>query len=290
MKINQQLLETSFTLPNLNIISHLTPGSVPFYFKDYNKNTLVVTFGDSWTWGSDLTPQPNDEYRCANVYGHQLAQKLDADFLNLAVPGAGNQYIHQLFCEFAKIAKHLEYQRIVAVITFTEVGRDFNGWFDQQLDYRSWLDNNIKESSNYTELIKWLNSRLCESIAEHLAEIPNLDLYVASNFVDPIGLEPLAKYQLPATWLDIYSGVQDHQCFFVSAYIFDKLNTVFDLHWDLDRMLYMTWAEPQMSNSSQRKLVLGNELEYRNYHPTVEGHTAWANYVARAIKERHASS
>lgn len=290
MAIDQHWLETSFTLPNLNIISHLTPGSVPFYFKDYGKDTLVVTFGDSWSWGQDLTQQPNDEYRCHNVYGHQLARELNADFLNLAVPGAGNQYIHQLFCDFAAIAKQLQYKHIVAIITFTEVGRDFNGWFDQQLDYRSWLDANIKEPDSYTKLIKWLNSRLCQSIAKQLCNIPGLDLYVASNFVDPIGLEPLFQYQLPKTWVDVYDGTQDHKCFFVSSYIFDKLSTVFDLHWDLDRSLYITWAVPHMVSSAQRTAVLGNKNHYRKYHPTVDGHHAWADYVLQAIKDRHANS
>jgi hypothetical protein len=54
MKINDEVLQKSFTLPNPNI-SHHGIDFVPFNLVVCNQDTLLVTFGDSWTWGDDLT-------------------------------------------------------------------------------------------------------------------------------------------------------------------------------------------------------------------------------------------
>ena len=57
-----------------------------------NRKTLVVTIGESWTWGDSLGKTQHKifddkEFRLANVYGRRLADTLQADFLNIAKPG-----------------------------------------------------------------------------------------------------------------------------------------------------------------------------------------------------------
>lgn len=285
--IDQEVLATKFMLPNPNIIIHLPQDQVPFYFKGYDSDTLVVTFGDSWTWGSDISNAYSSEYRCNNVYGHQLAREFSADFLNLAVPGAGNQYIHQLFCDFAKIVKDLTYKRIIAIIVFTEIGRDFNGWFDRSVDYRQWLDANIISSDSYTDLLKWMNSRLTQSIADQIVDLNSVELYVGSNFVDPLGLEPLDNHRIPKTWVEVCSGLQNHVAYAISPYIYDKLESVRDLHWGLDRLTYLEWAAEQLKQAGKRAWTLRDKKLYINNHPSLSSHTVWAEYVKSFITSRY---
>ena len=78
MTINDLKFEQCFTLPNSNILAHIKPGTVPFNFVNRHSKDLLVTLGDSWSWGYDLTVDNNTNYRLKNVYGNQLAEKLSA--------------------------------------------------------------------------------------------------------------------------------------------------------------------------------------------------------------------
>lgn len=277
MKINNQVLQECFTLPNPNI-SHLATRVVKFNFVDRGQNTLLVTFGDSWTYGDDLTIDNNLEFRLENVFGNQLSRSIDSDFLNLSIPGSGNQWIPVLFEEFTQL--ELEYKKIIAVITFTEIGRDFNGWFDRNVDYASWLRNNIHSSQDYTKFLQWQNNQVATKITMLADRLPNLKLLVSTNFVDPIGFEPFGNRQLDKTWLQVYCGDIDNVCYFVSPYIIGKYESVLDLEWSLNRTTWLEWANEQLIQTAQRLDIIKNPRYFRGlYHPQVEGHRAWARYL-----------
>jgi hypothetical protein len=277
MKITDQLLWRHFTLPNPNI-SHHDVGFVPFNFVDRGQDTLLVTFGDSWTYGDDLTIDNDQAFRLENVYGNQLSKSIGADFLNLSVPGSGNQWTPVLFEEFTQL--NLDYKQIIAVITFTEIGRDFNGWFDRDVDYSSWLKNNIHCSQDYTKFLQWQNTQIANKIVELADQLPNLKLLVSTNFVDPIGLEPFGSKQLDKTWLQVYRGSANDVCYFVSPYIIEKYKSVLDIEWSLDKATWLEWADECLSNANQRLTIIKDPQYFRGlYHPLVEGHRAWACYL-----------
>ena len=281
MKINNQLLQTHFTLPNPGI-SHHDVGFNPFNFIDRNQDTLLVTFGDSWTYGDDLTPNNDREYRLENVFGNQLSKRIGADYLNLAVPGSGNQWTPVLFEEFVQL--ELEYKHIVAIITFTEIGRDFNGWFDRNVDYASWLRNNIHSSQDYTKFLQWQNNQVATKITMLADRLPNLKLLVSTNFVDPIGFEPFGNRQLDKTWLEVYRGKMDDVCYFVSPYIIEKYRSVLELEWSLDKTTWLEWANKCLVQSEQRLDIIKDPQYFRGlYHPLIEGHRAWADYLETQI-------
>jgi hypothetical protein len=289
--IDNLQFDQHFTLPNPNILANVTSGTVPFHFSNRHSNNLLVTLGDSWSWGRDLTAENNTNYRLKNVYGNQLAEKLSADFLNLAVSGSGNQYIQVLFNEFCQLAPALKYENIYVVVVFTEIGRDFNGWFDQKIDYRAWLDQNIRCSESYTEFLQWQNDQLCCRMLSAVAGIQNLHLVVGTNFVDPIGLELLHPYQLPKTWLEVYAEANKEiqhpsdPCYFVSPYILDKYKTVHDIHWDLNPVLFLEWANKRMDQMDKRLNILSDTKYFRDLHPLVQGHSIWADYVYEHINQ-----
>ena len=281
MKINDQVLRTHFTLPNPNI-SHHDVGFIPFNFVDRGQDTLLVTFGDSWTYGDDLTINNNQEFRLENVFGNQLSKNIGANFLNLSVPGSGNQWTPVLFEEFTQL--ELEYKQIIAIITFTEIGRDFNGWFDRDVDYASWLKDNIHSSKDYTTFLRWQNTQIASKITELAEQLPNLKLLVSTNFVDPIGLEPFGSRQLDKTWLEVYRGAQDNVCYFVSPYIVEKYKSVLELEWSLDKTTWLEWADECLNQSSQRLAIIKDPQYFRGlYHPLVEGHSAWAHYLEEQL-------
>ena len=72
--------------------------------EDINNNpTLLVTIGDSWTWGDSLGRIDLDkniaddmDHRTSHIFGNLLAKKLDRDFLMLAKCGATNSQIHSM--------------------------------------------------------------------------------------------------------------------------------------------------------------------------------------------------
>ena len=289
--INDLKFEQYFTLPNSNILAHIKPGTVPFNFVNRRSNDLLVTLGDSWSWGYDLTVDNNTNYRLKNVYGNQLAEKLSADFLNLAVSGCGNQYIQVLFNEFCQLASALEYENIYVVVIFTEIGRDFNGHFDQKIDYRAWLDQNIHNSESYTEFLRWQNDQVCRRMLSVIDGISNLYLVVGTNFVDPVGLDSLHPYQLSKSWLEVYAESNkeiefpSESCYFVSPYILDKYKTVHDIHWDLDQSLFLEWANKRIEQADERLNILSNTKYFRDLHPLIEGHRIWADYVYKHINQ-----
>ena len=51
------------------------------------KSTLLVTIGDSWTWGDGIDNRVN------NVYGRRLSNMLNSDWINIAWPGTANNWI-----------------------------------------------------------------------------------------------------------------------------------------------------------------------------------------------------
>jgi hypothetical protein len=63
-------------------------GEKLFDFVDRQSDTLVVTIGDSWTWGADLTKcnlgatlirrHPDDVYRIEHVWADYILDKLHA--------------------------------------------------------------------------------------------------------------------------------------------------------------------------------------------------------------------
>ena len=58
-----------------------------------NKDILLITVGDSWTWGDSLfdidisTPNYDNPNRVKHIYGAKLAELLNADFVNVGECG-----------------------------------------------------------------------------------------------------------------------------------------------------------------------------------------------------------
>jgi hypothetical protein len=68
----------------------------PYLYLDRNSDCLIITVGDSWTWGDSLgtlalDPLKDDkEARFNNLYGRVISDYHNADWLNFGICAAGN--------------------------------------------------------------------------------------------------------------------------------------------------------------------------------------------------------
>lgn len=245
----------------------------PFNFISCNSNKLVVTIGDSWTWGDDITFNNDDTERLQKTFGRIVATELSADWLNLGQGGSGNFWLAEKTEELGKIIKQLRYDHIYIICTLTEVGRQFNSNFDNDIDYVTWFKNN----SDYTKLPNFLNQIVVDKIIKNLGSIQNITLRIGTNFVNHVGLENARSFLLAQPWIDLYCNDRTPECYFVSNFVFDAFNSVLDLV--SDKNLYLDWLDTMASSSIERRSVLGNNKFFRNYHPLEEGHKVWARYI-----------
>jgi hypothetical protein len=243
-----------------------------------NKN-LVVTIGESWTWGDSLGNTRHNvyddrEFRLDNVYGAHLARRLNADFLNIAKPGESNLWITD-HLNWAKEHVHtLGYDKVYWFVTLTEVGREFNGDRDHLRVYTDLLKN-IQGFNDFIDQLSML-------IAQELSKHP--DVIIATNFVGnnyPDWLPVLQK-----TWVDIIAEYNKQPapdlCFVVLSWVYERFSAVFEFNPDLDRSTWLKQILEHMKKSDQvTNLLLASPINYKkaSKHPTPIGHEIWANYL-----------
>jgi hypothetical protein len=129
------------TLDSLQLVSN-NNNRLWYHELNRNSNTLLITVGDSWTWGDSLgktTPKFDDyDYRTTHIYGHILSDRLSSDFINVGLPGGSNFYI-LLHLELVLASLKKKYKNVKLVFTLTESGRELQSDFENnQKEYQSW--------------------------------------------------------------------------------------------------------------------------------------------------------
>ena len=139
-----------------------------------DKDQLVITVGDSWTWGNSLGKIDADagiiddyEHRVTSIYGYHLANLLDCDFVNIGLPGVDNvSIINRTFAFINGIKKN--YKKIYLIITLTENGRELSrkGFLEAKHEY-----NRLKGADwpSYADILA--NTATPDSIDVVLTEI-----------------------------------------------------------------------------------------------------------------------
>ena len=282
MKLTQATLPDYFTIAD-HTNSWYTQATNTFDFVDRNSDTLVVTVGDSWTWGCDLTPYDYDNnYRIQNVYGNQVAEKINSDWLNLSLPASGNFWLATQVTDLAKVIPNLEYNRIYVICTFTETGRWFNTKFDLDIDYIAWFKNNIQTASDFDQLLSMINQR-CVTKIQTALPFDHVQLRVGTNMVDQIGFDSLPPQQLLVKpWYQTMHCTDD-----VCAYtVIDGVKSLLQVPEFLSpdhTVLFKEWMLTVMPAADTRLQMLENPDKFSKYHPTAQGHAQWAEYILSTI-------
>ena len=239
------------------------------------KSRLLITIGESWTWGDSLGNQ-----RLEKVYGRQLADHLDADWLNIACCGESNLWIADHYTHVCDQIPAWDYRQVDIVLTLTEIGREFNGDRDQNRVYTDLL-------SSVNTFDQFLDT-LSELIAQRIR--PGLDRYptwIGTNFIDSNYNLPLVEH----SWLDLITdatGQKKHQdrTLVVGSWVYERFDAIFEFIPTIDRSAWRESILNHMDRSSHvTKMLMASPLNYKqaSKHPTPEGHQLWANYLYQKI-------
>jgi hypothetical protein len=269
MKLTEDTLPNYFIIASPNNSHYINPTNT-FDFVDRNSDTLVVTIGDSWTWGSDLG-HDDDEFRIKHVYGNIVSTRLNADWLSLGQAGSSNFFIAEKTEELGRIINQLGYKKVYMICTFTELGRSFNSHHDAYIDYVNWFKNNTIDN-----FLNFLNAE-CVRRIKQTTQTYNIKLLIGTNFVDAVGIDK--DILLPIPWFRLlgiecpvkgYSGTAGVNRFqAVSQFV----NNIAEYKkWMIDLISQAKYVDQV---SSSQKLI--------NQHPSADGHKIWANYVLEHI-------
>jgi hypothetical protein len=255
-----------------------TQGQYPYTFIDRKSNVLVVTIGDSWTWGADITSSDETVTRLEKVYGGIISQELSADFLNLGQCGSCNLHIIERAKELNQL--DLDYNKVYVICTLTEPARSLNGPYDKQINYYRWFNENP-----FNTLLDFHNS----VGKEHLTELSKkVKLIIGYNFTDPIGVSPT----LSKTWVEIYNEQTTQYeykkpCYVMSHWVIDKLRPfVEEFNPSINRNESLEWISTLIDAAVERKKLVSDKNYYAGVnHPLPHGHKIWANYILENLNE-----
>ena len=250
------------------------------------KKNLVVTVGESWTWGGGLgnpdydTKPDNHEFRLDNVYGAHLARYLDADFLNIAQPGESNLWIADQLNWAKQHIQELGYEKIYWFATLTEVGREFNGDRDHERIYTDLL----KDIRGFDDFVDCLSRLIAVELAKHPDVIIGTN-FVGNNYPDRLSI-------LKKSWVDVIAEYNQQPtpepCFVLHCWVYERFSSVFEFNTELDRSTWLTEILEHMKKSDRTTdLLLASPINYKqaSKHPIPIGHEIWAKYLFAQIPQ-----
>ena len=251
------------------------PGSDrPFYFVDNKSDTLLVTVGDSWTWGAEL------QDRTADCYGSLVASALNYDLLNLGQQGSNNFWIAEKCNELTQIIPGLSYKKIIVVCMFTEVGRGFNTNYDSEFNFVEWFIDN----DNFYKLLEEVNATCVSKILE-LKQFNNVEIIFGTNMVDPIGMDRANIILRP--WFrimaDQYNVPQPPTVYLMHGIAVNAIRTTLDMVPDNKKSLFLSWLVDLMPVASEFSQLFNNKILFKDYHPLELGHKIIAEEIIKEI-------
>lgn len=264
-------------LPNSTVA-----GQFPYSFVNNNSKKLIVTIGDSWTWGADLSTDDNLTVRNNDVYGAIIARELSADFLNLGQCGSCNLHIIERIKEMHNLITLLDYETIQIICTYTEVARSFNSEYDRTVDYYKWFASlTFEELADFDQILNYHNGLFQQDVLTLLETYPHVKIISGNNFTDPIGIT-----SLPKTWIQLIAEEllnEDYvqPCYIMSHWVLDKLPAIItEFAPDINQTKLKEWMIVLLGRASQRKLLTINPQYFAGAnHPRQQGHRLWANYL-----------
>lgn len=278
--------------PDFNIVND------PYIEVVNNKDNLVICFGDSWTWGDSLGNAKarnrisDIEYRQQHVYGAKLSKMLDADFVNCAIPGIANHWIHdrlQVLIDFDISNLSLKYKNVWLVVTLTEIGRDF--------EYPSYVDE-FKSFSTATDPndilidVEYLDFKKLNHIQHQLPH--NCKLIVGRNFTNSfeqnLNLFPSLNF-ISENWVSVLLADQgiDHRVITpMMSFGISKFDKFMRKQW-LNSNQYREWFNNVLGPAAQGQIDLLDQSQHNqtedSKHPTEQGHLLWAKHIYSKIKD-----
>tara|TARA_B100001057_G_scaffold66310_1_gene60031 strand:+ start:4688 stop:5524 length:837 start_codon:yes stop_codon:yes gene_type:complete len=249
------------------------------------KESIVVTAGDSWTWGDSLGPSlgADREYRMNHVYGSIIANKLNSDFLNISKPAGSNISIQDNLI-YAMPYLIEKYSKIYVVICMTEIGREMikdNIWVPDKFDHYIDVDNFLKDYEN----------KMLQSFKNELIDVyPIVKFVVSRNFTYTYN-ENIQKDHVDKTWMDVLEEILPQENKYpkdlrvLSSMSYTPIIATLKNKGVYNKLKY-TMME-QMASSQLAEIWMRNnpmQSDQGTRHPLEKGHVAWAEYLMQYIE------
>lgn len=271
-----------------------------FYLERASQNpNLVICFGDSWTWGASLLleldqMQDDPELRGSMVYGRKLADKLQADFVNCALPGIFNHWILdrlQIVLEHDLDRLTNLYANIWIIVTLTEIGRDFV--FENYVtDFEKWCTHtDLADAAHLALACERFDFVRLGRIQQQLPS--GCHLIVARNFTHTQTANlPMLPAILPRSWTDILFDLDDlaacppvlmlgNGIFHFSNYVQSQgLHKAHYKEWFLEHVD----GPAQCHRSRLRNCRFITTTDSK--HPNPTAHEIWSQYLYETIQSR----
>lgn len=141
------------------------------FFINSNKNNLLITIGDSWTWGDSLGDLSVD-YRSKHVYGRYLSKDLDCDWINYGWCGAGNNTILSVL------------DRLILRFVIDNYGFNFTRSEYNLLAGEDWPDYDTFYSSvkKYPKIINEIKNFMTPDDSYHKVDYKNLSNWITKKY------------------------------------------------------------------------------------------------------------
>lgn len=259
-----------------------------WYHEDIqDRDTLLITVGDSWTWGDhlgriDWETATDDPVRLTQIYGRLLANSLDADWVNLARPGCSNYWMLE---QLQNVHAHLlrvkdRYKKIHVIVTLTEDLREAT--YSRRIRVDGLYQGLWTRSIGVTDFLVQVEHHLLRNLETYFNQLPFVTAHVQRAFTDvwPANTSPLL---LEKSWCDV---IQDHVKFdnyqrpvpFIGQMSINPLTDKYIVQNPERKAEFLNI----MDLVETRWNFLGDSeynLKGSTYHPNPAGHALWADYL-----------
>lgn len=251
------------------------------------KDTLLVTVGDSWTWGDhlgniDWDKASDDPCRLQQVFGRLLADQLNSDWVNLARPGCSNYWMLEKMQDIGHHFINSNYKKIYLVLTLTEDLREAT--YSRRIHVNPIYQQMWQDSKSIEHFLQIVENHLFDRLQHYFNYVPVVP-FVSRAFTDSWQTR---SWMLDKTWCDV---IQEKVQF--SNY---QRPVPFIAQMSIDPL-----TEKYISQTPERKLEfldimdrVGTRWEFLGYskynlkgstcHPNPAGHKLWADYVFSQIR------
>ena len=267
------------------LINQLLPPAPEWSFLDSSydarlesRDTLLITIGDSWTWGDSLgqtkarESRDDPAYRLGHVYGNLIAEHLDSDWINIAIPGESNTWIIEQAENILNPDIINSYKKVYLTLTLTEFGR--------KQDYDIISKN--RDLITLDNVFGIYNQEIDQRINQLILPNPEVKIIVGYNFIDPA----IPNRFLSDTWLDLLYQDATGKCHIVLSEHIDILGNWLSELTNIRQVDILDFKLQLIDRSLTRVNRLDNS-PYNNSedsrHPTERGHEIWAEYLLKNL-------
>jgi hypothetical protein len=245
------------------------------------KSRLLVTIGDSWTYGWRLNEEfANDpeQGRITHCYGYLLAKHYGADSLNWSIPAINNLWMVDKYRTLIDLADNLDYDEILVFITLTEYGREIYTEFDSDPE----LNTMYSQCNRPTDLARALSTYLSARLLQH--SHPKIQLRLGLNYVNNLYSQDLATKFISPSWIECLTGEQfTDECLVVGSWVVEKYNLLSkQINQSADPIVCKEEVLGMVDSAQKRlNMIFSSPYNYKvGYgHPNTKGHQIWANYL-----------